>query len=269
MKDYSVNFLCGKLLNSTMAQHCALLELPPELRNIIYEYTAVNEQIFHIKRTIRPKHGRRIATVSGLVLANRQISGEFTSVVQAVAVWPGTWIKASVCDFNFRHLEKFISTLSPSDRAILNANGKMEAQFIISGLQNVGPDAISRWLAFCSRRGIGILYSVDDINSEYCYPMSPPRSGDLNLFQRLSSEGDEAEKIYTALKLWQNRCYERRYRLTSSDSSRTAIYVKWYGGFVQFDAEAEDGAYSDLWDLDIDSQLGKEFGDRIPHVDRL
>ena len=59
-----------------MDRYCAFLTLSAELRNLVYKYLAINEQVFKIKKQCRPKNGQHVAARSGLLLSNRLKDGK-------------------------------------------------------------------------------------------------------------------------------------------------------------------------------------------------
>lgn len=96
-----------------MCRPIGLLDLPAEIRNRIYEYSALNEKTFRITKD---RTRQQIASTSGLILTSRQVHSEYVSIVQEAALYPQCHIEASVADFDFHFqpLEDFISTTSAS-----------------------------------------------------------------------------------------------------------------------------------------------------------
>lgn len=90
----------------------AFLDLPAEPRNQIYEYAALNEGVLRIKKKHALNSRRRIASESGLILANHQVRTEYTEIVQDVALRASIPLRVSIIDFNFRPLQRFISSTS-------------------------------------------------------------------------------------------------------------------------------------------------------------
>ena len=189
-----------------MVPSCFLLSLPPELRNNIYEYAARTERTFHIKTSLRPRHGSRIASESALLLANRQISTEYLSTVQVVAFWPGLKLECTVHDFNFSGLEDFISTLSLSSVNALRQTNKLQVRLVISSLQNVETQHLTRWFAFCNQKHLNFYYYVNDVENNRLYPMTAPSSADLAPFLTMSLDGGQALGICVALLAWKQEC---------------------------------------------------------------
>ena len=252
-----------------MESYCAFLELPRELRDFIYEYAAIAESPFLIKKTLRPRDRRHIAARSGLLLANRQIFDEYTSIIQKVALWQGTNIEVFIRDFNFKPLEKFMLALSASDREIANTPTKLRARLLISSIYNVDLENMGRWSRFASRASVNIKYDVDDAKSGHLYPMIPPSLADIYPFERNGRDGDEATKVYNALCEWRDRCLCRRYRLVvSTGGSQVSVYLRWSPSaqaFAQFSPNNDDDEdpTAEWWTLQVEDGVGSHFGQMI------
>lgn len=235
-----------------MDNHCAFLELPPELRNIIYEYVACNYDKFKIKNKRLGEDNRSIATRSSLALANRQISGEYTSVVQNVAFWDDVCLDARVTDFNFRPLKTFLSKLNPRHFYAINGTGKLWVELVISRSQNLDIENYGSWIAFCESKGIDLVYHVSPGISGHRYPEWPP-VGWVHGFKRCRSDTAQATKICRAVEDWENRCRNTCYRLRYSDPAKPDRWVKWFGGWREYNTVEErrlTGGFSsavELW----------------------
>lgn len=218
------------LMTSLMDQHSAFLELPPELRNIIYEYVALDEpHPIVIKKKLRPKKGHHIAARSDLILVSRQISEEYTSVIQQVALWPGINLKTRVHDLNFRHVERYLASLR-SHRAFVPEDAKtVEVHLTIKSCSGIDSEPFASWVSLseADRRGLSWTYVVDDGDSGHTFPMRPPHEVDLAFVKGLIPEYDHAMQIYNSLRSWQGRCEARLYHIRQYGSSRQGVIVEW------------------------------------------
>ena len=120
------------------------LELPGELRNIVYAYAATG-------RTAQLKKGQRqLIDNSALSLANDQIRDEYAPMIPLYA----KVIKAEVVDFDFRHIVTFINHLSTAElNALPNVAGpstrKIEITLCLNPKnewQPIDSHLLRRWL---------------------------------------------------------------------------------------------------------------------------
>lgn len=210
-----------------MDTYCAFLELPPELRNIIYEYVAINEGGLHIKRRQKPKNGQHIAALSGLTLASSQIHSEYVAVVQEVSLWPDVKLRVSVRDFDFRHLRKFISTLRKREPFQPDENKIVRVNLAISACNNIDTERLANWLSLDDRIGLHFTYRVMECLSGHTYPAEPPSALDIAIVECSPQESSHARSIYYALEAWRTRCVCRVYRLRHTDPLKEDIFITW------------------------------------------
>lgn len=202
-----------------------MLELPGELRNQIYEYVANHERYLQIKPKLRPKKKLHIAARHGLVLANRQILDEYIGIVQDVAAETDITLVARVHDFNFRHLEKYLSTIrnySPRDE---NDGKLVHVDLIINECNHFDTESFASWVSEDNRTGFCWTYSVDDAFSGHRFLMPPPRHGDMLRFEQAAQTSSSAQQIYMALRRWLERCWGV-YLLRHNDPSKDKL-MRW------------------------------------------
>ena len=257
-----------------MAHFSTFLGLPPELRNSIYESAALDEQIFRVKKTLHPQGGHIFATQCGLLLANRQISKEYGSVVQEVALWPETKVDFAVYDFNFKRFEKFLFRLPLSQATELCQNGRLQIRLVMSTLRNYDIGNLMCKPPWGDERPVDVRYYVDDAKSGYSYPMAPPRYDDIMPFRRMALDSIEYEKITAALEDWQDRCQRRRYRLlVATGASTTTVCLKWEGDlgeFIQFSPKGEDDdPEACWWTWQVHNGIGSDFKRMIAWQEKL
>lgn len=214
-------------MSDTMSLYCAFLELPPELRNIIYEYVARNEDALLIKKRVRPKHGHYIAAHSGLVLVNRQISEEYVSIVQTVSLWSDILLYVWIHDFNFCPLQRYISALQLHEPFTSEERKVVQVHLTISACENIHAERFASWVSFHDRKGMRMHYEVEDAYSGHAFPMAPPLYGDLSIVRSHFPRSAEEKEIYHAVRRFQIRCYNRCYRLRSHDPSKQDIFMTW------------------------------------------
>jgi hypothetical protein len=228
------------LVSNAMVPYCAFLELPPELRTIIYEYVAIDEGTLLIKKRFRPKYGH-IAARSGLVLANRQICGEYVGVVQEVSLWPGIELDVWVHDFNFRHLERYVSTLRR--RKLFTPEHLRTFVYVhltISACENIYTERFASWVALDHRGGLNILYDVEDAQSGHVFPAAPPMYSDMSIFRQCADYFVEAGVIYRTVKRFQRRFFDRCYRLRSPDPSKQDRFMRWISDALDIHGSYEE-----------------------------
>ncbi|KAK4550679.1 hypothetical protein LTR36_000258 [Oleoguttula mirabilis] len=153
-----------------MAQRSPLLNLPREVRNLIYEDDILDEQPMHLKANLTADSPRRASftTISPIILVCRQIHDEYLDSLEAVLFSPNrphAKIDVPVTDFNFDNLILFVKKLSAGNIRALTAHSKLEVTltvtrpwkaflFVEAGLQP--------WLACCKETSIGAQYDVDE-----------------------------------------------------------------------------------------------------------
>ena len=143
-----------------------LLELPAELRDMIYAYIAQNEKPARVDKR-RP--GNLLST-SPMNMVNKQVRQEFTSALYLSA----SKITATVRDFDFRHIVIFFNRLSDLElRALPDKNNPFNRPQMVIKL-TFSPQCpvhsydlfLSRWLNRCvhpTKKGtkVAILYTAD------------------------------------------------------------------------------------------------------------
>lgn len=182
-----------------------VLGLPGEVRNHIYEYAAYHERYLRIKSKLRPRNTHHVAARHGLVLANRQISEEYTGIVQDEAEKTDITLVTRVHDFNFRHVEKYLSTIR-NHVSQGQLGGKMvRVELIISACNHFDTESFASWVSQDDRNGYRWTYSVDDERSGHRFPMPPPNDHDMEPFQKAAQSKRSARRVHRALQSWQSR----------------------------------------------------------------
>ncbi|KAK5737926.1 hypothetical protein LTR17_006366 [Elasticomyces elasticus] len=173
------------------------LELPAELRNLIYEFVALEDEPYRLKTRFKVKQARHIITTSSLILASHEIAEEYYSVLAKLSLTSHVKILARVTDFNFRHVIRFIKTeMSASQIADAASAKRLLVELVVSNIECVDPDTYSVWLKFCKRNGVRAGYTLDNAATD----VSPYASGTTSyLWESLGREDHEARKLYLAL----------------------------------------------------------------------
>ena len=119
---------------------CAFLDLPPELRNKIYEYVAIESVT-----VLHPCARGKLSNSSPLCRLSRQVHDEFMDMLHTAA----PEIKALVKDFNFSHVIRFLHRLSDRELDTLPTLDKpslrrfvIELEVTSSGIKN--PEGLLR-----------------------------------------------------------------------------------------------------------------------------
>ena len=122
-----------------------ILEMPPEIRNQIYEFVALHYDVI-----LHPRSNGKLATASPLCRVSHQVRGEYLGILYIEA----PEIKACVKDFNFGHVIKFFNNLSERELNALptiNQPSLRHLQINVDLTDACGesPDELRRWLRRC------------------------------------------------------------------------------------------------------------------------
>lgn len=176
-----------------------LLGLPPELRNAIYTFAALDEQPYHYNPRLYAAKDpdRQILSHCPFILLNKQIYGEYRGVLSKTAFLTNSKIVLPVKDFNFRATMRFLQTyFKPEELQALCANKRLIIELTISTtLRNVAPEALTKWLVFCDRNNISAGYACD---SWTCLHREFERN-EMWCVRGLGPEDRESWKIHEAL----------------------------------------------------------------------
>ncbi|KAK5122710.1 hypothetical protein LTR85_003625 [Meristemomyces frigidus] len=182
-----------------MALPSSFLDLPRELRNIIYEF-AVLAQPFGIKQTASPRRRQLFTSRSSLESASKQVREEYLETVEKFALspeWPEIVIEMPVMDMNFINLIALTAMLTPAER--LSVASKLVVVLAFGSYSHVPLDSrIGLWLGYSSDVGLEARYTV----KKGCGPsggevvrlrywLANPLPSNMRL--------EEATKIYDAL----------------------------------------------------------------------
>lgn len=107
-------------ITQSAEKHFRLLDLPPELRNLIYLHVAQSEDTAQICKR-QPRH---LIGGSPIALANKQIREEYMSALCLNA----PTISTTVQDFDFRHVVTFFNHLSGLELKALTDGGASSNQ---------------------------------------------------------------------------------------------------------------------------------------------
>ncbi|KAK5687452.1 hypothetical protein LTS10_001590 [Elasticomyces elasticus] len=142
--------------NATTNNRSPLLNLPPELRNQIFEYSAQESSavLIHYAR------GRLISN-SPLMGVNRQVRNEYTSALYLNA----PLITAQILNFDFAHIVTFLNRLSDHELTALPSQQVPSERQILAKLHIDGPaltERLDRWLNRCehpTKKGTSMVVS--------------------------------------------------------------------------------------------------------------
>lgn len=116
-----------------------LLSLPPELRNLIYEYVA------HSTEEVGCARGHVISPTLTFSTANKQVHAEFAPIFNKYVQRHVDRIRAQALDLNFDNIQRFLRGLVPLANAAKRAV-VVEVGFTKPECQNV--DSFYRWYIF-------------------------------------------------------------------------------------------------------------------------
>lgn len=160
-----------------MATPVPFVELPPEIRNHIYELVVGQRRFVRIKLSSFAPHNntKPFASASALMATCQQVHDEFTSVLVEYGLTTARALIAPVTDFDFNELETFIRRLTPSQTAKLQAAAnpkRIVAQMSISSTASttLPRPSLENWLNFCTTHNIPIAYDVTQLDGGSYFP---------------------------------------------------------------------------------------------------
>ncbi|KAK3654175.1 hypothetical protein LTR56_004230 [Elasticomyces elasticus] len=118
-----------------------LLDLPPELRNLVYEFVFASTGGVHLSPKAHRKH---LACGSALNRVNKQVRHEFLTVGELVVD-----IHTSAPNFDFRHIVAFLNRLSDKEMQALPSLTVPVQRKVIVDLQpssTMRPMYLERWI---------------------------------------------------------------------------------------------------------------------------
>ena len=148
-------------------------------------------------------------------------------MVQEVSLRGDVKLSVLVHDFNFHHLEKFISTRWKRKPFPPDKPKMVRVYLVISACNSIETERFASWLLLKDQRGLHITYSVKDRLSGHSFPSPPPNSSDMSIVEHSSRHSSRANAIRIALSAWQKRCASRCYRLIYADPLKKYVFVKW------------------------------------------
>ena len=149
-------------LKADPSKYSLLLNLPPEIRNLVYEYTYASTGGVRLPC----KASRRyLATRSALCRANKQVHNEFLT-----AAWLLADVHTVALDFDFRHIVTFLNRLSEGELdALPNITLPSSRRMVIELIPGVGQyyhtsdrnKLLYRWIrraAHPTKKGTNVLF---------------------------------------------------------------------------------------------------------------
>ncbi|GAB1740424.1 hypothetical protein NU219Hw_g5529t1 [Hortaea werneckii] len=102
-----------------------IMDLPPELRFIIYEFIVLDSGINldMRRRSRRSPCTYPFTSTCGILLTSKPVHREFSGVLYKVATsaeFPTAEIQASVCDYNFAKIHDLLDSVPLAQRSIVN-----------------------------------------------------------------------------------------------------------------------------------------------------
>lgn len=131
-------------------------DLPPELRNQIYELAADASSLLLFPDSRKPSS-------PGLLLASRQMCREYRPILLARAP-----LRVNIFDFNFRPLMRVIGSLYPSELKALRANTRLRITLHISkaSAKDGNMANLRRWAVKQSEHLDRLAWSYEVTNSQ-------------------------------------------------------------------------------------------------------
>ncbi|KAK0858291.1 ferrochelatase hem15 [Friedmanniomyces endolithicus] len=119
----------------------SLLGLPPELRNAIYECLARDTTL---TLALKPRRSKRPHPICGLLLASKQIYGEFRPLLVASAR-----ISIPIADFDFGTVIRAVEAISQDDLRALAANRRFYLTlFMAHAPKQTDLEGLAAWLGY-------------------------------------------------------------------------------------------------------------------------
>ncbi|KAK0333914.1 hypothetical protein LTR91_022963 [Friedmanniomyces endolithicus] len=146
-----------------MAPTSWLLSLPRELRDKIYEFVAINEDLLRVKTTPPTVERRQLASRSGLILACRQLHDEYPEDLLANSLKPDNLIiiEVIVLDGDFSRAFDFARHLTPTQCAMINGYQLLVTQWYSEHMQFGSATFLANW-CHCTVRDSNLQSYIDD-----------------------------------------------------------------------------------------------------------
>ncbi|KAI6856201.1 hypothetical protein KC343_g4142 [Hortaea werneckii] len=147
-----------------------IMDLPAELRTIIYEFVVLG---LPISLDTRPKSTRLsraypFTSPTALLLSSKAIHREFSDVLRKVATsaeFPTAEIQAHICDFDFDAIPAALEGLSPYQNGVAKARIKhVKLRFLKWRSKNDGR-SLRSWCHKCAVKDKIVRYTMDGRDS--------------------------------------------------------------------------------------------------------
>lgn len=144
-----------------------IMELPPELRNIIYELVVLDSGI---KLDVRRRSRRSpcaypFTSTCGLLLTSKAVHREFSGALYKVATspeFPTAEIEASVCDYNFAKICDPLDRMPLAKSSIVRLKIKhvnLSFTSLVSMFYQAPFDRLEEWCDECATLGVTARYT--------------------------------------------------------------------------------------------------------------
>jgi len=161
--NFTPFFTYSRTQNLSMAPTSWLLSLPRELRDKIYEFVAINEDLLLVKTTPPTVERRQLASRSGLILACRQLHDEYPEDLLANSLKPDNLIiiEVIVLDGDFSRAFDFARHLTPTQCAMINGYQLLVTQWYSEHMQFGSATFLANW-CHCTVRDSNLQSYIDD-----------------------------------------------------------------------------------------------------------
>ncbi|KAI7210656.1 hypothetical protein KC333_g8115 [Hortaea werneckii] len=150
-----------------------IMELPPELRTIIYEFVVLDSDI---KLDMRRRSRRSSCTypftsTCGLLLTSKAVHHEFSGVLYKVATsaeCPTAEIQASVCDYNSAKICDSLDSVPLAQRSIVRLKVKhvrLSFTSLDSTFSSEPSYRLEDWCELCAILGVTARYTFSGASS--------------------------------------------------------------------------------------------------------
>lgn len=143
------------------------MDLPPELRFIIYEFVVLDSDINldMRRRSRRSPCAYPFTSTCGILLTSKAVHREFSGVLYKVATYaefPTAEIQASVCDYNFAKIHDLLDSVPLAQRSIVRLKIK-HVKLSFTSLDSMFSTEpwyrLERWCERCALLGVTAHYT--------------------------------------------------------------------------------------------------------------
>ncbi|KAK4550680.1 hypothetical protein LTR36_000259 [Oleoguttula mirabilis] len=152
-----------------MASPSPLLQLPRELRNMIYELVILDQPI-GIKEGASPQQSAQPGTSlftskEAIILASQQIHDEYLEIQSKLATspkFPEVVIEVVISHMDFAKLVAFSEVTAPSDRSVISTKLHVKLAFTKATTADVRKQTVglAKWARSCQSTGMMAGYEV-------------------------------------------------------------------------------------------------------------